>query len=98
MTHFTFDLTCDVISDPKVNEITFLSTIFTGLSNCLNFVNLPSSSGGARGLKIGPPTDDIIIRPHHSVLNKKTFKTLEIHCIAHHTNAEENVLIMSEEN
>ena len=31
----TFDLICDVINDPEVNEISFPLTIFTGLSNAV---------------------------------------------------------------
>ena len=33
--HLTFDLTCDVISDPEVNEISFPSTDFPGISNAV---------------------------------------------------------------
>ena len=32
---FYLDLTCDVISDLEVNEMSFPSTVFTGLSNAV---------------------------------------------------------------
>ena len=33
--HFIFDLTCDVIGDPEVNEIGVPSRNLTGLSNAV---------------------------------------------------------------
>ena len=33
--HLTFDLTCDVLSDPEANEISLPSTDFPGLSNAV---------------------------------------------------------------
>ena len=50
--HFTFDLTCDVISDHKVNEISISSIVFTGLSKAVWILWIclvvPEIRGGAK--------------------------------------------------
>ena len=54
--HFIFDLTCDVIGDPKVNEIGFPSTNLTGLSNAVWILGIrPVVSELRGGFKKSPP-------------------------------------------
>ena len=54
--HFIFDLTCDVIGDPEVNEIWFPSTNLTGLSNAVWILRIrPVVSEIRGGAKNSPP-------------------------------------------
>ena len=52
---FYFDLTCDVSSDPEVNEIRFLYTFSGTIESRFNFENRTSSFGDSSWLKIAPP-------------------------------------------
>ena len=54
--HFIFDLTCDVIGDPEVNEIWFPLTNLTGLSNAVWIFRIrPVVSEIRGGQKSAPP-------------------------------------------
>ena len=66
MSHFDFDLTCDVTGDPEVIKICYPSTIFPGLSNAAGIFGIgPVVSeirgGGARNSPPSPVGRVIII-------------------------------------
>ena len=74
--HYDFVLSCDVISDPEVNEVVFFSIIFRFLKQPLNFVNSSGSYKDQGGrVKNNSPQPGVLWKyTSQAQVNSNTFR------------------------